>query len=268
MTTKNSHIKKDKYFYRREFLAAFIESVIVNAQEKSFSPHTIKENYSSEPTKSESIKEFEQSKRVIPVLSVKPEKSVTAPENPKPIASEEKSNLHHKRLDPIVPLTKKNIKGEQKPILTEELEIALRPEKHFSQFPDPKHHIKPTKPKNEPQKNEIKGSDQLYFGRLTNLLNDQNVQSVECPGPDKEVLVRIAGSTKMTRIKLSSEEINEIITSFSRKSKIPIMEGSLKAAIGNLIMTAVVSEMIGSRFVIQKKNPFQPLKPFGSSSNF
>jgi len=97
------------------------------------------------------------------------------------------------------------------------------------------------------------------IGKLNALLLDPSVDGIECPGPSKNVLVRKAGMVQKTRITLNQEEIKKIIDDFSQKTRIPLIGGTFKAAYMNLIMTAVVSEYVGSRFIIQKKSPFHPL---------
>ncbi len=46
---------------------------------------------------------------------------------------------------------------------------------------------------------------------------------------------------------------------FSQNARIPITNGILKAAVGDLIISAVISDFAGSRFVINKINPFNQI---------
>ena len=57
---------------------------------------------------------------------------------------------------------------------------------------------------------------------------------------------------KKTPIKLSKEEIDQIVRAFSESAKIPSTEGLFKAAFGNLVISAVVSDIVGTRFIIRK----------------
>jgi len=59
-----------------------------------------------------------------------------------------------------------------------------------------------------------------------------------------------------TPVGLTQNEIENIINEFSKQAKIPLVRGILKAAVGNLIISAVASEYVGSRFIINKMNPF------------
>lgn len=98
-------------------------------------------------------------------------------------------------------------------------------------------------------------SPEFDLGKLNALLNDNRVTIIECPGPDKQILTRVNGIQKVTQISLNEQEIKSIIEMFSRESKIPVIGGLFKVAIGNLMITAVISEVIGTKFVITKINP-------------
>lgn len=89
------------------------------------------------------------------------------------------------------------------------------------------------------------------------ILSDPTVQLLECPGPQKPLLVNRGGKIQTSSIILTSEEIDKIMQDISKETKIPLLSGVFKAAFGNYIITAVVSEFVGTRFAIQKKNPFQ-----------
>jgi len=90
------------------------------------------------------------------------------------------------------------------------------------------------------------------LGKLDQLIRDPSIQLVECPGPNRNVLVKRYNKTNTTRIVLNQSEITDIIDIFSVKAKIPVVGGILKAAVGNLIISAVISEFVGSRFIINK----------------
>ncbi|MDP4039178.1 MAG: hypothetical protein Q8P57_01185 [Candidatus Pacearchaeota archaeon] len=101
----------------------------------------------------------------------------------------------------------------------------------------------------------------LIIPKLNFIIKDPAVTEIECRGADKPILVKKAGTIQRTQTSLTIEEINQILNDFSEKTKIPIIEGTFKAASGNLIMTAIISEILGPRFIIQKKNPFRQLMP-------
>ncbi len=88
--------------------------------------------------------------------------------------------------------------------------------------------------------------------KLDVVIRDPYVSEIECSGIDIPLMVKKFGKTLNTQIKLSVEEIYEIISEFSQKTRIPIINGKIKAALNNLIITAVLSETLGPRFIIQK----------------
>jgi len=100
---------------------------------------------------------------------------------------------------------------------------------------------------------------EIDIGRLNPLITDQEITIIECPGPDKFVLVKKSGKINLTKIKLSKSEINKIISNFSEKARIPLLEGVFRAIVGDLTISAVIAESIGTRFLIYKKSPYSIL---------
>jgi len=96
----------------------------------------------------------------------------------------------------------------------------------------------------------------LALGRLEPLVKDLSVQSIECPGPGKNVLVKKYNKINVTKIIMSKSEIDEIIDNFSKNAMIPVVGGILKAAVGDLVISAVISEYVGSRFILNKITPY------------
>jgi len=93
--------------------------------------------------------------------------------------------------------------------------------------------------------------------KIDSLIADKAITMIECPGPNKPVLVKdFMGRTSPTMITLSEQDARKVIEKFSEAAKIPLMEGLFKAAIGNLVITAVLSEFVGSRFIINKYTPY------------
>jgi hypothetical protein len=48
----------------------------------------------------------------------------------------------------------------------------------------------------------------------------------------------------MTKIILSQGEIMQIINNYSQQARIPLVGGILKAAVGNLLISAIISELL------------------------
>lgn len=93
---------------------------------------------------------------------------------------------------------------------------------------------------------------EIELGKLNPLIKDPLVMGIECNGQNTEIVVTGSMGTKNTNIVLDESEIKEIIEKFSRATKIPYGEGVFRVAFGKLIFLAIVSEEIGSKFVIKK----------------
>ena len=92
----------------------------------------------------------------------------------------------------------------------------------------------------------------MDLGKLNPLLQEQGVASIECNGTDVAIIAKGQGGSRTTNIMLNREEVDQIIQAFSLASKIPLHDGVFKAAVGNLLISAIVSEIIGSQFIISK----------------
>ena len=96
----------------------------------------------------------------------------------------------------------------------------------------------------------------MDLGKLSDLIKDPKVKSIECNGPQKNIIVNVP-NRQTTSITLTKEEIEAITKEFSEISKIPIHQGVYKVAAGKLILLAAVSEIVGTKFII-KKIPLPP----------
>ena len=92
----------------------------------------------------------------------------------------------------------------------------------------------------------------LDLGELNSLVRDPAVKVIECDGADKKIVVRGNMGIKFTDVALSKSEIDGVIEKFSFSAKIPVHEGVFKIVVGKLILTAIVSEVISSKFIIKK----------------
>ncbi|MFH1503662.1 MAG: hypothetical protein ABIE36_03320 [Candidatus Diapherotrites archaeon] len=93
---------------------------------------------------------------------------------------------------------------------------------------------------------------EIDLGKLNPLLKDSFVKAIECYGADYNILVKGNMGIKKTGIILNKEEIEKIVEKFSEETKIPAQEGIFKVVVGRLIFLAIVSEIIGSKFIIRK----------------
>ena len=94
----------------------------------------------------------------------------------------------------------------------------------------------------------------LSLDKIRNIMQNPSVFSVECPGPSKPLVVVSQGLANVTNVTLADEEINAFMKDISQKTRIPLVPGLYKAVLGNLLIIAVVSEFVGTRFIIQKRN--------------
>lgn len=93
---------------------------------------------------------------------------------------------------------------------------------------------------------------EIDLGKLNPLIKDPLVKDIETLGGNQNVIVSGMMGRKKTNIILSREEIEEIIKKFSETAKIPVHEGIFKVVVGKLIFSAVISNIIGSKFIIKK----------------
>lgn len=95
--------------------------------------------------------------------------------------------------------------------------------------------------------------NQPSLNKIIPFLKDKFIQSIECKGPGRPILVLKGGIIQITNIILTKEEIDLIMEQISNETRIPLMSGLFKALLGNLIITAAISEFVGTRFIIEKR---------------
>jgi len=103
---------------------------------------------------------------------------------------------------------------------------------------------------------EVRGN----YGEIDSLIKDPSVSSIECQGAGKIILIVRAGQKMQTKISLSEEQIKKILEIIADNAKVPLLDGVFRVAVDNFVINAVVSEMIGSRFVIKKQTPYAILE--------
>ena len=97
-------------------------------------------------------------------------------------------------------------------------------------------------------------AQQLNVNKIQIFISDLDIESIECPGKEKNIIIKKRSQTMRTEIKLNEKDIGEIINEFSEKARIPIIEGLLKARVGRLQISAVISDEAGSRFIITRRD--------------
>jgi hypothetical protein len=122
----------------------------------------------------------------------------------------------------------------------------------------------------------IPTTKEIDLDKLNPLVNDPQVREIECEAPNKPIIVYGSMGRMPTEIILSNNEIEDMIERFSAASKIPVDIGVYKVVVGNLIFSAVVSDVVSSRFLITKMKPTNqtiirntnPPKPSMDYSNY
>ena len=113
-----------------------------------------------------------------------------------------------------------------------------------TRLPEYLQHIKP-----------VPSQTQISLKKLNKLVNDPMVQYIECIGENENILVNGKMGLRKTEIILDKQEISEIIDIFSEAARIPVSEGIFRVAVGKLIFSAIVSDVVSTKFTIQKMNP-------------
>jgi hypothetical protein len=98
----------------------------------------------------------------------------------------------------------------------------------------------------------------IDLGKLNTFIQDPVVIAIECNGPNQGIIIGGTFGKKETSVVLTKEEIEEIIKKFSQQTKIPLQEGFFKVALNKLIISAIYSESMGSKFVLKKMLPPAP----------
>jgi hypothetical protein len=160
----------------------------------------------------------------------------------------------------IVPQLSKRIMGEQKELLES---LSLGETAPASQIPtqenrqQPLRQQRPISQKSSPitikMPQNISGYD-----KLISLLRNPQIQYIECEGKDIPLKIISRGQKQITNVVLSEEDLRDILKQISEKARIPLVEGVFKVAVENFIFNAVISELVGTTFIIKK---FQQLPP-------
>lgn len=152
-------------------------------------------------------------------------------------------------------LEKIDIRTEKKPIKIKSIEanekylpLPKKPQIRRLIIPETKlpSHLQYLRPQ------PIQHSSELNLGKLTTLIKDLGIKNIECSGADQEIQINTFSGQKNSGMFLTEEEIYQILEEFSRESKIPLEEGIFRVVVGNLQLSAIISNTLGSKFIIKK----------------
>lgn len=93
---------------------------------------------------------------------------------------------------------------------------------------------------------------EIDLGKLNPFILDPMVQIIECQGPNKNLIVSGGMGRKPTSVVFDRSDIDDVIERISKATRIPSHEGVYKVVAGRIIFTAIISDVIGSKFIIQK----------------
>jgi hypothetical protein len=99
--------------------------------------------------------------------------------------------------------------------------------------------------------NPIANKWEIDLEEINNLIRNPNIRLIECHG-EEEPLIISDPNRKKTNIILTKEKIEKIIKIFSETTRIPIQEGINRIVLGNLILTAIISSVNSTKFLIKK----------------
>ena len=88
--------------------------------------------------------------------------------------------------------------------------------------------------------------------RINRIFADPAVQSINCQGHNINILVSRLGAVQTTPISFTKEEIDDFMKNLSEKTRIPLLPGLFKVIFQNLIITAVISEFVGTKFIAER----------------
>jgi hypothetical protein len=94
------------------------------------------------------------------------------------------------------------------------------------------------------------------YGKIMPLLNDPTISTIDCPGPDKPIFVVRAEQRELTKISLNILEIKALLEKLADDAHVPLVEGVFRVSVNGLNINAIISEMLGTKFVIRKATAY------------
>jgi hypothetical protein len=94
---------------------------------------------------------------------------------------------------------------------------------------------------------------ETHTPKIQRYLAQPSTQSIECPGPDKPLILVQKGKPEIQQTTLTAEEIDSFLHTIATQTKIPLIPGLYKTFVGPFILTAVITEVVGTRFILQRK---------------
>jgi len=174
------------------------------------------------------------------------------------IVSDEMKGGHHRK--PLVNIKPHEAKIHQavngskdlKEQLTSKILKKMKPKRPLAFSNQPLHIPKPKLPARFDYLKPTPTNLEIDLGILNPFLKDPLVTNIECNGPGQNVHVIGTMGRKKTNVFLDEAQIEEVVRRFSETTKIPFQEGIFRVVAGKLIFSAIISQNIGSKFMIKK----------------
>ncbi|MBU0957362.1 MAG: hypothetical protein KKF56_00980 [Nanoarchaeota archaeon] len=212
----------DKELYRLIFLRMFTKEIIMNAYKKPKIPNFME---------AKDIQQEFAHRYTVPTLT-----SAPVP-------------LYYHNPQPRL-VQQRNLQTNPFAISHPEMVIINQPQQRIRQMPMQIQPIPTLQSQETPMVTPMPMGFNL--GKIQNLISDRNVDIIECKGPDQFIIVQINARMNVTNIRMTKQDIQNVVNAFSQVTRIPLTHGVFKAAVGNLIITAIISETVGTSFVITK----------------
>ncbi len=92
----------------------------------------------------------------------------------------------------------------------------------------------------------------INFSKLTGLIQNPTINTIECPGPYRNIIYRTYNIRKSSPIALSREEMQDLVMQFSRRAKVPVIEGLFRAWVDKFLISATIQRGQTTNFILQK----------------
>lgn len=92
----------------------------------------------------------------------------------------------------------------------------------------------------------------INFSKLTPLIQNPTINTIECPGPYRNIIFRTYNIRKSSSLALSREEMQDLVMQFSKRAKVPVIEGLFRAWVDKFLISATVSRGQTTNFILQK----------------
>lgn len=172
------------------------------------------------------------------------------------VVSPPKLVIEHKKIEPVRKIFPIVAKKPAQPTFTPKVIKIGTPE--IPKLPSTKPIIPQAKPIITPTPQTPKIT---IMDRLNRIFSDPGVQVLNCPGPDKNITITRSGMMQTSPFSFNEKEIKEFMNELSEKTRIPLIPGIIKVIFQNLIITAVVSEFVGTKFIAERRQQGQLQAP-------